>query len=204
MFNTYNTWVFASLSHCSGFVNILNMFLRLLDEVVTNISNLFSKNISNDLAFLLIKPNEPKKDKFLNMYRQYEFNEKSPLHENHYVEKYKDCKLDREKYKLFISHMKVSIFCIFKQVYRVLSSQKIISQDKEKDLLAELLNYLKKSEHTAPKLIDNYQKFKAFDEYCEIINKECFDGKLTNESLMQMFDDFSIMREGLISKLILK
>lgn len=133
-----------------------------------------------EAAKMHLGSNTPTKNKFLSFYRYCQFNTEDSIDKsNDFIERYKDEPLDDEQYRKFKSHMKAAYFVMLMQAIEVLLTLKNIDENKFNDIRLELENFLKKSEHLAPQLLEKYFKAEnAPQGMVMIISKECFDGEI--------------------------
>ena len=156
------------------------MLFRMLAGV-TDIFNT-SRQLNNIVkaAKMHLGSNTPTKDKFLKFYRYCQFNTKDNMNKAHdFIEKYKDEPLDDKHYRKFKSHMKAAYYVMLMQAVEVLVTLKNINKNQLNDIRLELEEFLKKSEHLAPKLLEKYLKAENDPQgMVMLISKECFNGKI--------------------------
>lgn len=161
------------------------MLFRMLAGVVDIFSTAGQLNKIVKAAKMHLGSNTPTKDKFLSFYRYCQFNTEDKINNsNDFVERYKNEPLDDKHYRKFKSHMKAAYYVMLMQAIEVLVTLKSINENKFNDIRLELEDFLKKSEHLAPKLLKKY--IKADDEpqgMVMLISKECFDEKIKFNSI---------------------
>ena len=156
------------------------MLFKILSGVTDTLFK--SKHIKKivEAAKMHLGSNTPTKNKFLSFYRYCQFNTEDTIDKsNDFIERYKNEPLDDEHYRKFKSHMKAAYFVMLLQAIEVLLTLKNIDEKKFKAIQLELENFLKKSEHLAPKLLKKYLKAENTPQgMVMIISNECFNGKI--------------------------
>ena len=153
----------------------------MLFRMLAGVADIFNSSRQLDkivkAAKMHLGSNTPSKDKFLGYYRYCQFNVEDSIHDSEdFKERYKDKPLNDENYRKFKSHMKAAYFVMLMQAIETI---KDVNKNKLKDMRLELENFLKKSEHLAPKLLNKYVKASEDPQgMVMIISKECFDGKI--------------------------
>ena len=180
------------------------MLFRMLAGVADIFNSSRQLNKIVKAAKMHLGSNTPSKDKFLGYYRYCQFNVEDTIHDSDgFKERYKDKPLNDENYRKFKSHMKAAYFVMLMQAIETI---KDINKNKLKDMRLELENFLKKSEHLAPKLLNKYvEASKDPQGMVMIISKECFDGKIKfnsvtarglNDGLFDLRDIFELKEIG--------
>ena len=180
----------------------------MLFRMLAGVTDIFNSSRQLDkivnAAKMHLGSNTPSKDKFLGYYRYCQFNVKDSIRDSEdFKKRYKDKPLNDENYRKFKSHMKAAYFVMLMQAIETI---KDINKNKLKDMRLELENFLKKSEHLAPKLLNKYvEASKDPQGMVMIISKECFDGKIKfnsvtarglNDGLFDLRDFFELKEIG--------
>lgn len=169
------------------------MIFRFLSELSDNISIYRRNSRLFEFCVNWLKPNYPVADKWLNIYRQCEFNDTSNNAELAYVKKYKSRELNLQNYKLFKKYMKVSFYCIMTGQLERYKNSNYISQDRLQDLKLEMKQYLKKSEKDIEELLESFEKFVSSVDYSNKISSDCFNNSInfeTKRELSNFFNNF--------------
>ena len=167
------------------------MIFKFLANVTDEIS-IYNRNTRLfDFCISWLKPHYPVKDKWLNLYRQCQFNDNSEKGDLAYVTKYLSTPLNQESYKKFQKNMKVAFYSIMIGQLERYKKSGYISEGRFDELVADMIRYLKKSEKDVVELIKIYEKFVMSSEYSNYISKHCFDNSLTDETLRSLSDFLS-------------
>lgn len=162
------------------------MIFRFLANVTDQVS-IFNRNTKLfNFCISWLKPHYPIKDKWLNLYRQCEFNDNTDKGELAYVAKYMSKPLNKQNFKNFQKHMKVCFYCImYGQLQRYRRSG-YISDTRFDQLIEDMMLYLKKTEKDVTTLIKIYKKFVDVSAYSKFVSNHCFNNSLDDETLLSL------------------